>query len=192
MPVAARDRNSVIANLVRIAEAIVVLVALLASAGLFVAGVLAFSESFQPTPPKEALTAISGRVERAGRELVRYQRLKKNGPSERIEENYITVRFADGGNRMLAVPRTILAAEALEGLVGRDVTVRTFYGNVWSIEMDGLEIATYADAARRHEDGRPYARIYGPLAALSGALGLWLALRMRSWLARRRRAILGN
>lgn len=192
MSVAARDRNSVIANLVRIAEAIVVLVALLASAGLFVAGVLAFSESFQPTPPKEALTAISGRVERAGRELVRYQRLKKNGPSERIEENYITVRFADGGNRVLAVPRTILATEALEGLVGRDVTVRTFYGNVWSIEMDGLEIATYADAARRHENGRPYARIYGPLAALSGALGLWLALRMRSWLARRRRAILGN
>lgn len=192
MSVAARDRNSVIANLVRIAEAIVVLVALLASAGLFVAGVLAFSESFQPTPPKEALTAISGRVERAGRELVRYQRLKKNGPSERIEENYITVRFADGGNRVLAVPRTILATEALEGLVGRDVTVRTFYGNVWSIEMDGLEIATYADAARRHENGRPYARIYGPLAALSGALGLWLALRIRSWLARRRRAILGN
>lgn len=192
MTVAARDRSSVVSILIRIAEAIVVLAALLASAGLFVAGVLAFYESFQPTPPKEALTVLSGKVERAGRELVRYQRLKKNGPSERIEENYITVRFADGGNRVLAVPRTILATEALEGLVGRDVTVRTFYGNVWSIEMDGLEIATYADAARRHEDGRPYARIYGPLAALSGALGLWLALRMRSWLARRRRAILGN
>lgn len=192
MPLAERDRTVFLSGVVRVAEVLVFFATVLVSVGLVAAGVLAVHQSFQPTPQRSDLAAISGKVERAGRELVRHQRRERNAAPERVEEHRMTLRLTDGGTRVLAVPVATLAPDALAGLVGRDVTVRTFYGDVWTIEAEGREIAPYAQAARRHEDARPYVRAYGPPMALSGVLGFWLAFRMRRWLEERRRAALGT
>lgn len=192
MAVAERDQSSPLARVVRVAEAALFVVGMLTAVGLAAAGIAATYVAFQPTPVKDTLSMVAGKVEKAGPELVRYHRREKNGPVERIEENRLALRLGDGSSRVFAVPPSKLELNTLAGLAGRSVEVRTFYGEVWSIETEGREILVYAKSAAEHEAARPYARIYGPLLIPSGLTGGWLVLRARRAAGRRRRALLGN
>lgn len=189
---AEQDAASLLSRVVRVAETALFVVGLLAAVGLAAAGIAATYVSFQPTPAKQQLSVITGKVEKAGPELARYQRREKTGPVERIEENRIGLRLTDGSSRIFAVPPSKLAPHMLPGLIGHEVSVRTFYGDVWSIDSEGRELVAYAKSAAEHEAARPYIRIYGPLSIPAALAGGWLVVRARRAAGRRRRALLGN